>query len=65
MHRIAHREHSVAVDEHLGIPEHQLPVSEGPAEDDRHDVVSRGRRDPERRTVNIAVVVIDERDDRP
>ena len=44
MHRITQMEHSVAVDDHLGILEHQVAVGESPevrlppAEDDRHDV---------------------------
>src|SRR4029077_3722835 len=44
VHRIAHMEYPVALDDHLRIPEHQVAIRVcpevrlSPAEDDRHDV---------------------------
>src|SRR5260370_28258566 len=54
MHRITQMEHPVALDDHLGILEHQVAVSERPevrlppAEDDRHDVDRQVVEEPQR-----------------
>lgn len=55
-------EHPVALDDHVGIPEHPVAVRERPevrlppAEDDRHDVDRHVVDEPERQrlTANIA-----------
>src|ERR1700680_2334757 len=54
MHRITQMEHPVALDDHFGILEQQVAVSERPevrlppAEDDRHDVDRHVVDEPQR-----------------
>ena len=54
MHRITQMEHPVALDDHFGILEHKVAVTERPevrlppAEDDRHDVDRHVVDEPQR-----------------